>query len=101
MWAAIYKTVNLNFLISRVLDPPRNGCDRLAISGLLSLNCQNLLYISCNPLTLARDLELLSPIYKVNSVQPIDMFPQTDHVETIVQLLCDNISVINTLDLKR
>jgi 23S rRNA (uracil1939-C5)-methyltransferase len=71
-----------------ILDPPRQGCDRRAIDAL----CQNpvdlIVYVSCKPSTLARDLQLLQTIgnYTIEKVQPIDFFPQTAHVETIAFL---------------
>jgi len=65
-----------------LLNPPRKGCDR---SVLDNLNSPRVIYISCDPATLARDLALLSQ-YKVCSVTPFDLFPQTIHVETVVVL---------------
>lgn len=65
-----------------LLNPPRKGCDPAL---LRSLRSPRLLYVSCDPATLARDLSLLSS-YKIETVQPIDLFPQTYHVETIVSL---------------
>jgi 23S rRNA (uracil1939-C5)-methyltransferase len=66
-----------------LLDPPRQGCDRAAIETLLDLLPQRLVYISCKPATLARDLELLTRgnHYHLTHVQPADFFPQTAHVE--------------------
>lgn len=66
-----------------VLDPPRQGCDRTVIQTLLNLQPQRIVYISCRPVTLARDLQLLceNGIYQLTKVQPADFFPQTSHVE--------------------
>lgn len=66
-----------------LLDPPRQGCDRTAIETLLELLPPRLVYISCKPATLARDLKLLTQgnHYQVTHVQPADFFPQTAHVE--------------------
>ncbi|NEO85160.1 MAG: 23S rRNA (uracil(1939)-C(5))-methyltransferase RlmD [Spirulina sp. SIO3F2] len=66
-----------------LLDPPRKGCDRTVISALLSLLPPQILYISCKPATLARDLKLLCADgqYQLVYVQPADFFPQTPHVE--------------------
>ena len=69
-----------------VLDPPRKGCERNVIDTLNKLECKKIIYISCNPQTLSRDLSLLTQFYKLKSIQPYDMFPQTQHVETVVIL---------------
>lgn len=68
------------------INPPRKGCDPAFIQALLQKKPLKLVYISCDPATLARDLAALSPAYRVDIVQPVDMFPQTMHVETIVRL---------------
>ncbi len=73
--------------ISILLDPPRKGISAEVVNALLSLDRPvHLVYISCNPATLTRDLKLLSPAYSVDSVTPYDMFPQTKHVETLICL---------------
>jgi 23S rRNA (uracil1939-C5)-methyltransferase len=64
-----------------LLDPPRKGCDPSVIATLLQQQPARLVYISCNPSTLARDLKLLSVAYDLSRVQPADFFPQTAHVE--------------------
>ncbi len=69
-----------------MLDPPRNGCDIAFIESLLSVEPNRIVYISCEPSSLARDLKLLKEKYEVVKVQPVDMFPQTYHVETVVLL---------------
>ncbi len=69
------------------VDPPRNGCDKKFIDALMQTAPKKIVYISCEPSSLARDLKILSQKYIVKNVQPVDMFPQTYHVETIV-LLC-------------
>ena len=70
-----------------VLDPPRAGCQSTAIDSLLRLYPENVVYVSCDPDTLARDLKMLcSGAYSIDSIQPLDMFPQTHHVENIVIL---------------
>ncbi|HZK54221.1 MAG TPA: 23S rRNA (uracil(1939)-C(5))-methyltransferase RlmD [Desulfosporosinus sp.] len=70
-----------------VLDPPRAGMHPIVVQRLLELKPQRIIYVSCDPGTLARDISVLSlGGYKVESVQPVDMFPWTQHVETVVCL---------------
>ncbi len=69
-----------------VVDPPRSGAAR-AIPALLRLAAPVLIYVSCDPATLARDLKVLAERYAVSEVRPVDMFPHTYHVETVVR--CD------------
>ena len=70
-----------------VLNPPRKGCDPLVLDKLGKLPVKKIIYVSCDPATLARDLQLLSlEGWKIDTVQPFDMFPQTSHVETLVAL---------------
>ena len=77
---------NTRFYEVVVLDPPRKGCDLELINSLINLKSSKIVYISCNPSTLARDLNLLSAVYDVKKVQPVDLFPRTPHVETVVLL---------------
>lgn len=65
-----------------LLDPPRKGCEESAIETLIQQQPEKIVYVSCNPSTLARDLKLLSQTYTLNRVQPADFFPQTAHVES-------------------
>ena len=69
-----------------ITDPPRAGMHPDVVQRLLELRCPRLVYISCNPATQARDLELLDAAYQVTRVQPVDMFPHTHHVENVVLL---------------
>jgi 23S rRNA (uracil1939-C5)-methyltransferase len=71
-----------------LLDPPRKGCDRRVIESLLTLKPPTIIYISCQPATLARDLKLLCQTqdYQLKLIQPIDFFPQTSHVEVVAFL---------------
>ncbi len=67
-----------------VVNPPRKGLDTGTRAALAQLGFEDLVYVSCNPETLARDLELLSEILEVKKAVAVDMFPQTRHVETVV-----------------
>lgn len=70
-----------------VLDPPRAGCRPQALEALAKMRVPRLVYVSCSPPTLARDLRLLADLgYRAESVQPLDMFPQTYHVECLATL---------------
>ncbi|MGV8119055.1 MAG: 23S rRNA (uracil(1939)-C(5))-methyltransferase RlmD [Candidatus Xenobiia bacterium LiM19] len=69
-----------------ILDPPRKGAEVEVLESLLAMEVPRLVYVSCNPATLARDLEVLAAQYRIRAVQPVDMFPQTCQVETIVSL---------------
>ena len=86
-----------------VLDPPRKGCDKKVLDAILSVKPEKIVYVSCSPQTLARDLGILcgtlyfdgndlkksssnDGVYRITKVQPYDMFPQTKHVETLVCL---------------
>lgn len=70
------------------LDPPRTGTDERFLSSVFKLNPKKIVYISCNPYTLNRDLRYITTNskYKVRAIQPIDLFPYTSHVETVVLL---------------
>jgi len=69
-----------------ITDPPRAGMHPKAVEFLLDLAAPRIVYVSCNPATQARDLQLLSPKYKVLKVQPVDMFPHTHHIENVALL---------------
>jgi 23S rRNA (uracil1939-C5)-methyltransferase len=70
-----------------ITDPPRAGMHKNVIKTLLKVGPDRIVYVSCNPATQARDLELLSDSYEVKQIQPVDMFPQTHHVENVVLLV--------------
>ena len=68
-----------------VMDPPRAGSDEVFLSSLVKLSPEKVVYVSCNPVTQARDLKyLVANGYEVKEIQPVDMFPQTSHVESII-----------------
>jgi 23S rRNA (uracil1939-C5)-methyltransferase len=70
-----------------IVDPPRQGCRKRALTALLKLQPQKIVYVSCDPATLARDIGwLVQDRYELAEIQPVDMFPQTFHVETVALL---------------
>lgn len=69
-----------------IMDPPRKGSDEAFLSTLINIKPNKVVYVSCDPSTLARDLKYLSSTYEIKKVIPVDMFPQTYHVETVVLL---------------
>lgn len=83
----VYKYGKADIIIT---DPPRAGMHKDVVQALLDAAAPQLLYISCNPSTQARDLELLCEKYSIQKVQPVDMFPQTHHIENIVLLNLKN-----------
>ena len=67
-----------------VLDPPRKGCEEAALEAIVKSTASRVIYVSCNPATLARDCKYLSSHgFILSAVRPVDMFPQTCHVETV------------------
>ena len=66
-----------------VVDPPRKGLDKTTLENINNIEPKKLIYISCNPATLVRDLSYLEEKYEVKEIQPVDMFPFTSHVETV------------------
>lgn len=70
-----------------ITDPPRAGMHKDVVDTILFAAPQRIVYVSCNPATQARDLQLLNADYKVEAVQPVDMFPHTHHVENVVLLI--------------
>jgi 23S rRNA (uracil1939-C5)-methyltransferase len=70
-----------------ITDPPRNGMHEDVTRMILKAAPKRIVYVSCNPATQARDLKILSEKYEIASVQPVDMFPHTTHVENVVELV--------------
>lgn len=74
-----------------ITDPPRAGCDRKVLETFAAMKPDKIIYVSCNPATLARDLKILSELgYHTKKIQPVDMFPFTSHVESVAQVLKSN-----------
>jgi 23S rRNA (uracil1939-C5)-methyltransferase len=69
-----------------ITDPPRAGMHKDVVEKILEITPQKVVYVSCNPATQARDLQIMDAMYKVTKVQPVDMFPHTHHVENVVLL---------------
>ena len=69
-----------------ITDPPRAGMHEDVVNTILFAEPKRIVYVSCNPATQARDLNLLDAKYRVVKVQPVDMFPHTHHVENVVLL---------------
>lgn len=69
-----------------VVDPPRAGIDAKVAQQLAEAAPLRLIYVSCNPATLARDVARLAPAFRLKAARPVDLFPQTPHVETVVLL---------------
>lgn len=71
-----------------VVDPPRTGCDKTFLQTVIDMNPKRFVYVSCNPSTLAKDVDyLMKRGFELKSVQPVDMFPQTAHVECVSQIV--------------
>jgi len=70
-----------------VVDPPRKGCDEKLLQAMIDMQPERIVYVSCNPSTLARDLKILETGgFETKEVQPVDMFPRTRHIETVTRL---------------
>lgn len=81
------KSKNLDFKPDTIIiDPPRSGLDNITINNILEMNPKKIIYVSCDPMTLVRDLKLLNNNYNINEITPFDMFPQTKHCESVVVL---------------
>jgi 23S rRNA (uracil1939-C5)-methyltransferase len=74
-----------------ITDPPRAGMHEKLVQKILEIGAPRVVYVSCNPATQARDLQLLDSGYQVTAIQPVDMFPHTHHIENVVQLTHRNL----------
>ena len=70
-----------------VVDPPRKGLDNVTIENIIKIRPKKVVYISCNPATLMRDLSKLEETYDIKKIQPVDMFPFTSHCEVVTTLI--------------
>lgn len=84
--AAGLRKIPADSLEAAVVDPPRKGLDKAVIDQLLEADLERLVYVSCSPKSLARDLHRLHEHLQVKRIQPIDLFPRTHHLETVVHL---------------
>jgi len=85
-WVALFGPTGKNEEKFIVVDPPRPGLHPKVVEALLEAPASHLYYVSCNPVSLARDLRVLGAKYRIETVQPMDFFPHTDHVETLVKM---------------
>lgn len=71
-----------------IVDPPRAGCDKKVLEIFAAMQPEKIIYVSCNPATLARDSKILAELgYRTKKIQPVDMFPFTSHVESVAQII--------------
>ncbi len=68
-----------------IADPPRPGIHKDVLKGIIEMGAKRLIYVSCNPATMARDLSILSQSYEIKEIQPVDMFPHTHHIEIVAK----------------
>lgn len=69
-----------------IVDPPRKGCDKALLDAMMTVGPKTIIYVSCDPSTLARDMKVLAGSYDVKDIQPVDLFPHSMHVESVVKL---------------
>ena len=69
-----------------IIDPPRAGMHKDVVRRIIDMAPERIVYVSCNPSTMARDLDMLKDNYVVLEVQPVDMFPHTYHIESVARL---------------
>ncbi len=72
------------------IDPPRKGCEKQVVNTILEVEPNRIVYVSCNPATLARDLKMFAEKYEIKEVTPVDMFPYTSHVECVTYMELKN-----------
>ena len=82
----IKKMFKKKIIDTLILDPPRGGLDDLMLETIIKSKIRNIVYVSCNDVTLARNIDVLSRYYRLENIKAFDMFPNTTHVETVVSL---------------
>jgi tRNA/tmRNA/rRNA uracil-C5-methylase (TrmA/RlmC/RlmD family) len=87
-WLPLFLESRNSTPVTLVVDPPRDGMHPKAVKDILSFDSDTIIYVSCNPATLVRDLHILleNDAYLISDVVPVDMFPHTHHIETVVRL---------------
>ena len=70
-----------------ILDPPRAGIHKDILTGIMEMNVKRVVYVSCNPATMARDMVRMSENYEIREIQPVDMFPHTHHIEAVAKMM--------------
>ena len=70
-----------------IIDPPRAGIHKDILTGIMNMAVEKIIYVSCNPATMARDIGLMSDLYEVIKIQPVDMFPHTYHIEAVAKMV--------------
>ncbi|MBR2067630.1 MAG: 23S rRNA (uracil(1939)-C(5))-methyltransferase RlmD [Solobacterium sp.] len=83
----LYKAARKEYIDTLLVDPPRSGLDDKMLEAILTTAPHTMIYISCNPSTLAKNLAILKKDYHIISIIPFDLFPQTPHIETLVKLV--------------
>lgn len=85
---SLLKNVSKHTITRLVVDPPRGGIDKKSLRALLNLSVPVVIYVSCNPTTLARDIQAFTESgYELQLIQPVDMFPHTYHIESVAKLV--------------
>ena len=70
-----------------IIDPPRVGMHKDVVKQVVELDVERIVYVSCNPATLARDIGMMEDRYRLIEVQPVDMFPHTFHIEAVARII--------------
>ena len=81
----VLKNLDKNFDVV-IVDPPRSGLSSLSINEVMSVGAKHIVYVSCDPVTLARDLNIFKEFYDIREISLFDLFPNTHHVESVCLL---------------